>query len=169
MASNEPKTPPVLIAPSTPLWFHGLKWLFLGAALAFLAVFALVFRDHLRAVPLASAFRQVAVPLLQHRLEQREWAAPFAFDQPTDAVRRYGFAEAWEKAAGPVEVAGAWSFAHEGEGEARRGAIVFAPESPDEAATVLRSVDQRLDDGRPDAGRFRRRADGAWSLTLAVE
>lgn len=169
MASSEPSMPPVLVAPSTPLWFHALKWLFLGLALAFLGVFALVFRDHRRAVPLADAFRQVAVPILQHRLEQREWAAPFGFDQPPEAIRRYAFAEVWEKASGPVEVAGTWSFAVEGEGEARRGVIVFSPAAPDDAATALRSVDQRLDDGRPDTGRFRRRADGAWGLSLSAE
>ncbi len=169
MASSKPPLPAVLIAPSTPLWFHGLKWLFLGAALAFLGVFALVFRSHQQAVPLAEAFRQIAAPLLQHRLEQRDWCAPFEFTQPPDAIRLYGFAEAWEKASGPVTTLGKWSFAHEGEGLARRGVIIFQPDAPEEAITALNSVDKRLDDGRPEAGRFRQLANGSWSFSLSLE
>jgi hypothetical protein len=169
MASSEPKTPKVLLAPTTPLWFHVLKWAVVGAFLAFLGAFAVVLRGHLRAVPLADAFRIAAVPLLQHRLEQREWPPPFGFDAPVAAAERYKFAEAWDKAAGPVEVPGEWSFATEGEGPAARGLIVFKPLDPATAETSLRSADQRLDDGRPDTGKFRRRSDGSWALSLAVE
>ncbi len=169
MASSEPKTPKVLIAPSTPLWFHALKWALVGGFLAFLAVFALVLRGHLRAVPLADAFRQVAAPLLQHRLEQRDWPAAFDFSAPGESIQRYKFSDTWEKVVGPVEVPGAWSFVAEGEGAARRGLIVFRPADPDNAETSLLSVDGRLDDGRPDAGAFRRRADGSWAFSLSAE
>lgn len=169
MASSDPKTPKVLLAPTTPLWFHALRWAMVGAFLAFLGVFALVLRGHLRAVPLADAFRQVASPLLQHRLEQREWPAPFDFASPSEAVQRYKFADTWDKASGPVEVPGAWSFATEGEGASRRGLVVFRPADAAAAETSLLSVDERLDDGRPDAGKFRRRADGSWAFTLPVE
>lgn len=169
MASSDPKTPKVLLAPTTPLWFHALKWAAAGAFLAFLGVFALVLRGHLRAVPLADAFRQVAAPLLQHRLEQRDWPAAFDFASPGEAIQRYKFSDTWDKARGPVEVPGAWSFATEGEGASRRGLIVFRPAEPEAAETSLRSVDQRLDDGRPEAGKFRRRADGSWAFTLPGE
>ena len=169
MASSDPKTPKVLLAPTTPLWFHALKWAVLGAFLAFLGAFALVFQAHLRAVPLADAFRQVAAPLIQHRLEQRDWPAPFDFGAPSEAIQRYKFAEVWDKARGPVEVPGSWSFATEGEGDARRGLVVFRPSDPGKAETSLLSVDERLDDGRPDVGAFRRRADGSWAFSLPAE
>jgi len=168
MASSEPKTPKVLIAPTTPLWFHVLKWALVGAFLAFLATFAVVLRGHLRAVPLADAFRQVAVPLLQHRLEQREWPAPFDFAAPGESIQRYKFSDAWDKARPTVEVPGAWSFATEGEGAGRLGLVVFRP-ADTSAEAALRSADGRLDDGRPDTGKFRRRADGSWALSLSVE
>jgi len=169
MASSEPKAPAILVAPSTPLWFHGLRWALVGAVLAFLAAFASTLLAHRRAVPLAAAFRAIAEPILQHRLEQRAWPAAFAFSQPGEAMQRYGFSEAWDRLAPGLDVPGEWSFAPETQDGLSRGVILFRPAKPDAAEPSLRSADQRLDDGQPGSGRFRRRADGAWGLTLSVE
>ena len=169
MVSSEPKTPSVLVAPSTPLWFHGLRWALLGAFLAFLAAFADVLFSPRRAVPVAAAFRAIAEPILQARLEQRTWPEAFSFAQPSPAIQRYKFSEAWDKLVPGLEVPGEWSYLPETQGGLSRGVILFRPARPEEAAATLRSVDQRIDDGQPETGRFRRRADGAWGLTLSVE
>jgi hypothetical protein len=169
MASSEPKAPAILVAPSTPLWFHGLRWALLGAGLAFFAVFAAILLAHRRAVPLAAAFRASAEPILQHRLEQRAWPEAFPFAKPSEAIQRYKFSEAWDKLASGLEVPGEWSFAPETQDGLSRGVILFRPADPAVAEPTLRSADQRLDDGQPGSGRFRRRADGAWGLTLSVE
>lgn len=169
MASSEPKAPAILVAPSTPLWFHGLRWALLGLFLAFLAAFASTFLAHRRAVPLAAAFRSIAEPLLQARLEQRAWPAAFPFSKPSEAIQRYKFSEAWDKLAPGLDVAGEWSFAPETQDGLARGVILFRPADPAAAEPTLRSVDERLDDGQPGSGKFRRRADGAWGLTLSVE
>ena len=168
MASSEPKNPKVLVAPSTPIWFLGLKWAFVGLFLAFLAAFALVLRSHLRAIPLADAFRQIAVPLLQHRLEQRDWHPAFVLASPPETIARYGLGAVLDKALPPVEVPGKWSFIVEGEGATRAGVILFVPADAADV-TTLRSVDQRLDDGRPESGKFRRRSDGSWGFSLSVD
>lgn len=169
MASSEPKAPAILVAPSTPLWFHGLRWALLGIGLAFLAAFASTLFAHRRAVPLAAAFRAIAEPILQHRLEQRTWPEAFAFSKPSEAIQRYKFSEAWDKLAPGLDVAGDWSFAPETQDGLSRGVILFRPADPSAAEPTLRSADQRLDDGQPGSGKFRRRADGAWGLTLSVE
>lgn len=169
MASSEPKVPAVLVAPSTPLWFHVLRWALIGGFVAFLATFAEVAMAHRRAVPMAAAFRSISEPLLQARLEQRAWPEGFAFAQPSPAIQRYKFSEAWDKLAPGLEVPGAWSYAPENQEGLARGVILFRPASPEEAMATLRSVDQRLDDGNSGTGKFRRRPDGAWGLTLSVE
>jgi len=169
MASSEPKVPAVLVAPSTPLWFHVLRWALVGGFVAFLVAFSDVLLSHRRAVPMAAAFRAIAEPLLQARLEQRAWPEGFAFAQPPPAVQRYKFSEAWDKLVPALEVPGAWSYAPETQDGLARGVILFRPASPEAAAATLRSVDQRLDDGKPETGKFRRRPDGSWGLTLSVE
>jgi hypothetical protein len=169
MASSEPKAPTVLIAPSTPLWFHGLRWTLIGAALAFLGVFVTILLAHLRAVPVAAAFRIISEPILQARLEQRSWPAAFSFSQPSEAIQRYKFSEAWDKVLPDLDLPGEWSFIPENQDGLARGVILFRPTSPSSAKETLRTVDQRLDDGQPGTGRFRLREDGAWGFTLSVE
>lgn len=169
MASSEPKVPAILVAPSSPLWFHVLRWALLGGFLAFLLAFAQTFLAHRRAVPLAAAFRAISEPLLQARLEQRAWPEGFPFTQPSAVAQRYQFSEAWDKRVPSLEVPGVWSYAPETQEGLARGVILFRPADPALAEPTLRSVDQRLDDGRPETGKFRRRADGSWGLTLSVE
>lgn len=169
MASSEPKAPDILVAPSTPLWYHCLRWALLGGFLAFLAAFASTLFAHRRAVPLAAAYRAIAEPILQHRLEQRTWPERFAFAAPSEAIQRYNFSEAWDKLVPGLELAGEWSFQPETQAGLSRGVILFRPADADLARPTLLSVDQRLDDGQPGSGKFRLRPDGAWGLTLSVE
>lgn len=166
MASSESKNPTILLAPSTPLWFHCLQWVLVGAACVFLWVFYLVLRDHLKAPDVAEAFHKASVPLVQFRLEQRAWPEDFDFAKPPAGLARYDFAKAWEKASTDIAVAGTWRFVRAGaEG---KPAIQFELAEGTDPAVFFSAVDKRIDDGKADRGRFR--VNGrVGSFTLPVE
>ena len=166
MASSESKNPTILLAPTTPFWFHCLQWILIGAAVVFLWVFYTVLRDHLKAPAVAEAFRQASVPLVQYRLEQRGWPEDFDFSKPPEGLIRYDFAKVWEKASGDIAVPGAWRFVRAGaEG---KPAIQFEPADGADHAVFFAAVDKRIDDGHAGRGRFRVNGRVA-SFTLPVE
>ena len=166
MASSESKNPTILLAPTTPLWFHCLKWILVGAAGVFFWVFYLVLKDHLRAPAVAEAFRKAAVPIVQCRLEQRAWPEDFDLGKPPEVLQRYEFAKVWEKATADISVAGTWRFVRVGaEG---KPAIQFEPADVDGPAIFFSAIDKRIDDGNAERGRFR--VNGrVGSFTLPVE
>ena len=166
MCSSSSKNPTILLAPSTPLWFHCAQWIVIGGAIVFLWVFVLVLRDYLKAPAPAEAFRAAAFPLVQYRLEQRAWPEDFDFTKPPAGLERYEFAQVWEKASGDVGVPGAWRFVRAGaEG---KPVIQFEPSSGVDAAIFFSAIDKRIDDGKPDRGRFR--VNGrVGSFTLPLE
>jgi len=166
MASSESKNPTILLAPTTPLWFHCLQWILVGAGIVFLWVFYLVLEDYLRAPAPAEAFRKAGLPLVQYRLEQRAWPEDFDFSKPPQGLAQYEFAKIWEKASADISVAGTWRFVRVGaEG---KPAIQFEPTNVKDAAIFFSAVDKRIDDGRPDRGRFRVTGHTG-SFTLPVE
>jgi hypothetical protein len=154
------------LAPSTPLWFHVLKWAFVGALTFILWFFYTLLQDYLKSSSVADAYRRSSIPLIQYRLEQRHWPEDFDLTKPPEGLNRYDFSKAWEKASGDLTVAGTWRFVQSGaEGKA---AITFEPKGVQDAQTFLVALDKRLDDGRPETGRFRVKA-GVGSFTLPVE
>jgi hypothetical protein len=148
------------------LWFHVVKWAFVGALTFSLWVFYTVLQDYLKSTSVAETYRRSAIPLIQYRLEQRVWPEDFDLTKAPEGLSRYNFSKAWEKAAGDLTVTGTWRFVQSGaEGLA---AITFEPKNVQDAQTFLVALDKRLDDGRPETGRFRIKA-GVGSFTLPVE
>lgn len=166
MASSESKNPTILLAPTTPLWFHCLQWALVGGACVFLWVFYAVVQDHLRAPAASEAFRTASIPLVQYRLEQRAWPEDFDFAKPPEGLARYDFAKAWEKASADITATGTWRFVRAGaEG---KPAIQFQPDNIKDPAVFFSAIDKRIDDGKPDRGRFRVTGQ-VGSFTLPVE
>ena len=166
MSSSDPRNPTILLAHTTPLWFHVVKWAFVGALTFSLWVFYTVLQDYLKSSSVAETYRRSAIPLIQYRLEQRAWPEDFDLTKAPEGLKRYNFSKAWEKAAGDLTVTGTWRFVQSGaEGVA---AITFEPKNVQDAQTFLVALDKRLDDGRPETGRFRIKA-GVGSFTLPVE
>lgn len=143
-----------------------MQWILVGAGLVFLWVFFVVVRDYLKAPAPAEAFRAAAVPLAQHRLEQRAWPEDFDFSKPPASLQRYDFAQVWEKASADITVPGVWRFVRVGaEG---KPAVQFEPSAEVDAAVFFSAIDKRIDDGKPDRGRFR--VNGrVGSFTLPLE
>lgn len=166
MASSPSKNPTILLAPTTPAWFHCLQWALVGAGCVFLWIFYVVLQDHLKAPSVGEAFRLAGVPLVQFRLEQRAWPEDFDFAKPPAGLARYDFEKVWEKASADIGITGTWRFVRVGaEG---KPAIQFTAENAHDAAIFFAAVDKRIDDGRADRGRFR--VNGrVGSFTLPVE
>lgn len=156
MSDAESNVPKVLIAPSSPLWYHALMAALVAAVLGLLVAFGFVLRDHFQADAVTQAYRVARAPLIQYRLEKGAWPAKFDFRAPPPDVAAFGFAAAVQPSLDKVAVTGTWTFTPDGPGGKGVPAVVFAPSAPDAAShRTLLVVDGRLDDGDAAKGGFR--------------
>lgn len=82
MADSETKVPTILLAPTSPLWYHAAMWAVGGLTLGLLIAFGFILRDHFQADSMALVYRDARSPLIQYRLEKGAWPAKFDFRVP---------------------------------------------------------------------------------------
>jgi hypothetical protein len=156
MSEAESNVPKVLLAPTSPLWYHALMTALGGVVLGLLIAFGFVLRDHFQADAMTHAFRVARAPLIQYRLEKGAWPAKFDFRAPPADLTAFGFAANVQPALDKATVNGAWTFSPDGPGGKGVPAIVFTPSVPDSSShRILLVVDGRLDDGDGAKGGFR--------------
>jgi len=156
MSETESNVPKVLLAPTSPLWYHAMMTAVGGIVVGLLIAFGFVVRDHFQADAVTQAFRATRAPLIQYRLEKGAWPAKFDFRAPPADLASFGFAAAVQPAVDKVALNGAWTFVTDGPAGKGVPAVVFTPTSPDASTRrILEVVDGRLDDGEPAKGGFR--------------
>ncbi|MGA0132959.1 MAG: hypothetical protein ACO3ND_01210 [Opitutales bacterium] len=156
----------VLQAPPSRSYQHAAGLGFVGLVLGLVVATGIIFWQYRLVTPVSEAFLVAQTPIMQHRSEKGIWPADFDLTLPPEAVGLYGYGPA-RAAVMKAGVPGVWRFMNRG---AEGGpAIVFTPASWDEdVRRLLESVDDRVDDGRPDSGRFRLGA-GRASFTLRAD
>lgn len=156
MADNDSNVPKVLIAPTSPLWYHAMMWSIGGLVLGLIIAFALVLLDHFKVDGMTLVYREARAPLIQYRLEKGAWPAKFDFRVPPAELAAFGFTKVVQPALDKASLNGIWSFEQDSALGKGVPAIVFTPSSPDlSSQRILLVVDSRLDDGEPAKGRFR--------------
>jgi len=166
MADTSPK---ILQAPASPLWYHVTLYAVLGLALGLGVAFFLVGKDTLAADGVTEVFRAARPALLQYRAEKGAWPEDFDLAKPPAPLADAGFRAAVAPRLEKCAVPGVWRFTTTGPASKGKPTLVFTPaEAGASARRVLAAVDARLDDGQPDAGKFRF-DDQAGAFTLKAE
>jgi len=156
MADSENKVPKILLAPTSPLWYHAMMCSIGGLTLGLLIAFGFVLRDHFQADSMALVYREARAPLIQYRLEKGAWPAKFDFRVPPADLATFGFTKAVQPALDKASVNGSWSFTPDSPAGKGIPAVVFAASTPDASSQrILLVVDGRLDDGDGAKGVFR--------------
>lgn len=156
MADSETKVPKILLAPTSPLWYHATVWAVGGLTLGLLVAFGFILRDHFQADSMVLVYRDARAPLIQYRLEKGAWPAKFDFRVPPADLAAFGFAKVVQPALDKASVNGTWSFTPDSPAGKGIPAVVFAASTPDTSSLrILLVVDGRLDDGDGAKGIFR--------------
>ncbi len=155
MSDSSPKVPEIIKAPSSPLWFDIGMWagfaIFIGLSISF----GFVLRDHLRVDEVVEVFRKCRKPLIQYRLEKEAWPASFDLKNPPADVQPYNFSAAIRRPMENCAVPGTWRFVADSSAGKDKAFVVFeAADSGVSTRRILQLVDERLDDGVPDRGKF---------------
>ncbi len=169
MSDSASNVPQVLIAPTSPLWYHALMTAVVGLVLGLLIAFGFVLRDHFQADGMTAAFREVRAPLIQYRLEKGAWPAKFDFRAPPADLVAFGFSKIAQPAVDKATLVGSWTFTTDSAAGKGVPAVVFTPSTFDASARrILEVVDGRVDDGEPTKGGFRV-TDAEAAFTLKAE
>lgn len=148
----------VLQEPHSRSWQRALSLGLLGLLFGLGVAFALIFWQSRQVAPLAEVFVAARVPILQHHAEKGGLPPDFDLSSPPEALAAYAYGPV-RSALLKVGIAGRWKFEASAAGGA---AVAFVPSDwSEDVRRVLVSVDGRLDDGDPSAGRFRVGADRA--------